>query len=119
MLYFAILQEIEDENMPEEALEQASTGEIIVRLLHNLKASYINQKRYSHALVAVELLVELCPDDPYERRDRGFLLHQLDCTQVAIADYRYFIRQCPKDPATHLLEVQLQQLTEQPLVIFH
>lgn len=118
-LYFSILHEMEDESMPEEALNEATTDETIVRLLHNLKASYINQKCYSKALTAVELLVELCPNDPYERRDRGFLLHQLDCTQVAIADYQYFIRKCPQDPATQLLQVQLQQLSKQAPEVFH
>ena len=118
-LYFSILNEIENEKMPEEALQEASCDETIVRLLHNLKASYINNKCYSQALTAVELLVSLCPNDPYERRDRGFLLHQLDCTQVAIADYQYFIRKCPKDPATQLLQAQLQQLSEQAPAVFH
>jgi regulator of sirC expression with transglutaminase-like and TPR domain len=118
-LYFSILDKIEDEKMPEEALQEASCDETIVRLLHNLKASYINEKRYSDALTAVELLVNLCPNDPYERRDRGFLLHQLDCTQVAIADYQYFIRKCPKDPVTQLLQAQLQHLCEQVPVVFH
>jgi regulator of sirC expression with transglutaminase-like and TPR domain len=118
-LYFSILEKIEDEKMPEEALNEASCDETIVRLLHNLKASYINEKSYSEALTAVELLVNLCPNDPYERRDRGFLLHQLDCTQVAIADYQYFIRKCPKDPATQLLQAQLQQLSELVPDVFH
>jgi regulator of sirC expression with transglutaminase-like and TPR domain len=118
-LYFSILHEIEDEKMPEEALHEASCDETMVRLLHNLKASYINEKCYSEALSAVELLVNLCPNDPYERRDRGFLLHQLDCTQVAIADYQYFIRKCPKDPATQLLQAQLQQLSEEIPDVFH
>ena len=118
-LYFSILDEIENEKMPEEALQEATCDEIIVRLLHNLKASYINDKRYSEALTAVELLVNLCPNDPYERRDRGFLLDQLDCTQVAIADYQYFIRKCPKDPVTRVLQAQLQQLCEQAPAVFH
>lgn len=118
-MYFTILQEVDDEKMPEEALVEAGCGETIVRLLHNIKASYINEKRYANALKAVELLVCLCPNDPYERRDRGFLLHQLDCTQVAIADYQYFIRKCPEDPATQLLQAQLQQLSEQVPAVFH
>ena len=118
-LYFSILKEIEDEKMPDEALIEASCDETIVRLLHNLKASYINEKCYSEALIAVELLVNLCPNDPYERRDRGFLLHQLDCTQVAIADYEYFIRKCPSDPATQLLQAQLQQLNEKAQAVLH
>lgn len=118
-LYFSILNEFEDEAMPEEALNQACCEETLVRLLHNLKSAYISEKKYTEALGVVETLVQLCPNDPYERRDRGFLLHQLDCTQVAIADYQYFIRQCPKDPATQLLQAQLQQLTEQAPAVFH
>ncbi|MFT2090646.1 SirB1 family protein [Paraglaciecola sp. 2405UD69-4] len=118
-LYFSILNEFEDEEMPEEALSEACCEETLVRLLHNLKSAYISEKKYEEALGVVETLVQLCPNDPYERRDRGFLLHQLDCTQVAIADYQYFIRQCPKDPATQLLQAQLQQLTEQAQVVLH
>jgi regulator of sirC expression with transglutaminase-like and TPR domain len=118
-LYFNILSEIDDEKMPQEALAPAKCDESVMRLLHNLKAAYINEKAFSKALLAVELLVSLRPDDPYERRDRGFLLHQLDCTQVAIADYQYFVRRCPKDPATQLLEAQIRQLTDHPPVILH
>lgn len=119
ILYGSILGDVEAESMPEEALIEAGCGETIVRLLHNLKASFIKEKLYAKALETVEILVNLCPDDPYERRDRGFLLHQLDCTQVAIADYRYFIRQCPEDPASQLLQAQLQQLSNQVPEIFH
>ena len=118
-LYFSILTEIEGETMPSEALEEASCGETVVRMLHNLKAAYISEKSYSNALKAVQLLVDLCPNDPYERRDRGFLLHQLDCTEVAIADYQYFIRQCPDDPSTQLLQAQLQQLSSLVPQVFH
>lgn len=118
-LYFNIIGEIEQEKMPPEALFAASCEEIVVRLLHNLKASFINNQQYSYALTAVNLLVHLCPNDPYERRDRGFLLHQLDCPQVAIADYQYFIQQCPKDPASVLLAAQVKQLGNVPPTTFH
>lgn len=118
-LYFNIIGEIEQEKMPPEALFAANCEEIIVRLLHNLKASFINTQYFTQALTAVNLLVQLCPNDPYERRDRGFLLHQLECPQVAIADYRYFIQQCPKDPASILLAAQVKQLVAEPAAIFH
>ncbi|MEP0356447.1 MAG: tetratricopeptide repeat protein [Paraglaciecola sp.] len=118
-LYFSILNEFEDEGMPEEALNEACCEETLVRLLHNLKCAYISEKKYTEALGVVDTLVQLCPNDPYERRDRGFLLHQLDCTQVAIADYQFFISQCPKDPATQLLQAQLQHLNEQTPAVFH
>ncbi|MFT6897448.1 MAG: regulator of sirC expression with transglutaminase-like and TPR domain [Paraglaciecola sp.] len=109
-LYFSVLSEIDNETMPEEALYAASSEEILVHLLHNIKAAYIHERKYEQALMTVELLIDLCPNNPYERRDRGILLHELHCPQLAIADYQYFIRQCPKDPAATLLEMQVRNM---------
>jgi len=66
---------------------------------------------FDQALKCVDLLIELRPEDPFERRDRGFLLHQLDCFKVAYDDYQYFVEQCPKDPAAQLLKMQLEKIT--------
>lgn len=118
-LYFSMVTDSDDEEMPSEALESASVEQMVVRQLHNLKAAFIKEEAYQQALLAVELLVELCPDDPYERRDRGFLLHQLDCPQVAMADYQFFIRQCPQDPAAQLLKLQIRHLNAHPPVVLH
>ena len=118
-LYCQMLGDLEQHKMPPEALLSASCQESVVRLLHNIKAAFIAAQDYQPALLAVELLIELCPDDPYERRDRGFLLHQLDCLQLAVADYQYFIRQCPKDPASPLLAAQVKQLAAEARAVFH
>lgn len=118
-LYFNILGEIDEEEMPEDALFAAKTEEIVVRLLNNLKAAFIKEEKFHQALVTVEWLVELCPDDPYERRDRGFLLHQLDCPRVAIPDYKFFIEKCPQDPAAQLLKLQLRNFSHEPPQILH
>lgn len=109
-LYFSVLSEIDNEVMPEEALYAASCEEILVHLLNNIKTAYIHEKKFEQALITVELLIELCPNNPYERRDRGILLHELQCPQLAIADYQYFIRQCPKDPGAPLLELQVRNM---------
>lgn len=116
-MYFSILGDQAEEQMPVETLDSVACDETIVRLLHNLKASYINEEQYQFALATVDLLVNLCPDDPYERRDRGFLLHQLECPQVARADYEYFIKQCPKDPSASLLKMQLKNMQQQTIVL--
>lgn len=117
-IYFSVLGEQAEKEMPLELLEPVSCEETVLRLLQNLKSSYINEERYQLALSSVDLLLELCPDDPYERRDRGFLLHQLDCPNVALADYEYFIHKCPKDPSTTLLRMQIDKL-RQKIVTFH
>lgn len=118
-LYFSLFEGAGEETMPIEALNPASSEEIISRLLHNLKAAYIQEHNYPNALTVVNLLVSLAPDDPYERRDRGFLLHQLECPQVAKADYQFFISQCPKDPSAKLLKVQMRQWDANQQMVFH
>lgn len=118
-LYFSILGDIEEEEMPAEAVAAAAPEEIVLRLLQNLKAAFIKEEKYQAALATIEMLIYFCPDDPYERRDRGYLLHQLECPQVALADYQYFIRQCPQDPAAQLLKLQIRHLSSVPPMVFH
>ncbi len=84
---------------------------ILVEHLSVLKNALIRDAAFDKALLCVDLLLSLNPDDPLQRRDRGFLLHQLDCFKVAVDDYRYFVEQCPKDPAAQLLKIQLENIT--------
>lgn len=84
---------------------------ILVEHLSVLKSALIRELSFDKALLCVDLLLSLNPDDPLQRRDRGFLLHQLDCFKVAVDDYRYFVEQCPKDPAAQLLKIQLDNIT--------
>ncbi|WP_088330816.1 tetratricopeptide repeat protein [Lacimicrobium sp. SS2-24] len=86
----------------------ANSHTTLVRLLHNLKQAYVGQEQYQSALMVSDLLVSLNPEDPYERKGRGWLLQQLNCYAGALADYRYYIRTCPQDPASHLLKLQLR-----------
>ncbi len=90
------------------AMEKQS---VIVEHLSALKNSLINEMMFDKALKCVDLLLALRPNDPFERRDRGFLLHQLDCFKVAYDDYQFFVNECPKDPAAQLLKMQLDQIT--------
>ncbi|WJG08246.1 tetratricopeptide repeat protein [Aliiglaciecola sp. LCG003] len=119
VLYFSIVGETDVDAIPNEVMQAASVEEIVIRLLHNLKASFIREQNYQKALGAVEMLINLCPNDPYERRDRGFLLHQLDCPQVAKADYQFFIKHCPQDPAAQLLKLQMRHWDYQHGLILH
>ena len=84
---------------------------LIIEHLTALKNSLIKEGGFNQALKCVDLLIGLRPEDPFERRDRGFLLHQLDCFKVAYDDYQYFVDQCPKDPAAQLLKIQLEKIT--------
>lgn len=83
----------------------------LVEYLSALKNALIRDKLFDKALICVDVLLSLNPDDPLQRRDRGFLLHQLDCFKVAVDDYRFFVEHCPKDPAAKILKIQLENIT--------
>ena len=94
-----------------EHLKEADHPTIIGRWLALLKSALLREERYTLALRCTDLALTFVPDDPYEIRDRGFIYQQLDCNQVAISDYQYFIEHCPDDPAAELLKTQVNALS--------
>lgn len=92
-------------------LNSMSHDTLIVEHITALKNTLMHEMKFDQALKCVDILLGLRPDDPFERRDRGFLLHQLDCFKVAYDDYQYFVDKCPKDPAAQLLKLQLENIT--------
>lgn len=88
--------------------------EWIKMVLTEQKVALIEEDRFDQALHCVEVLMELLPDDPYERRDRGLVLDNLDCRQWAKEDYDYFIKACPNDPVALFLRLQLEE--QNPIV---
>lgn len=95
----------------QQSLSTMDRSAILIEHLSTLKNTLIREQVFDKALLCVDVLLSLNPDDPLQRRDRGFLLHQLDCFKVAVDDYRYFVEQCPKDPAAQLLKIQLENIT--------
>ncbi|MFD2168370.1 SirB1 family protein [Thalassotalea euphylliae] len=101
------------DEVPTEAnqyLEPLDSKAVLVEYLTALKNALIKEDQFINALKCVDILIELKPEDPFERRDRGFLLHQLDCFKVAYDDYQYFVDQCPQDPAAQILKLQLENI---------
>jgi regulator of sirC expression with transglutaminase-like and TPR domain len=94
----------------EQDLQPIDDNVALVEHLSALKNILIHEQIFDKALTCVDVLLSLNPDDPLQRRDRGFLLHQLDCFKVAVDDYRYFVEQCPKDPAAKILKTQLENI---------
>lgn len=103
------LEEI-DNDPNRQQLDVMSNKDVIAQYLSLLKTTLIRELNHDCALKCVDILLALKPDDPQERRDRGFLLQQLDCFKVAYDDYRFFIDQCPQDPMAQLLKIQLENI---------
>ena len=94
----------------QQELDTMSNKSILTEHLLSLKNTLMREQQFDKALRCVDILLSLTPDDPLQRRDRGFLLHQLDCFKVAVDDYKYFVEQCPKDPTAQLLKAQLKHI---------
>jgi len=105
------------ESLKEEDLASTDNPTIIGRWLALLKTALLREERYTLALRCTDLALTFVPDDPYEIRDRGFIYQQLDCHQVALTDYQYFIDQCPDDPAAELLKSQVNAMSATPVTV--
>lgn len=90
---------------------------IIGRWLALLKSALLREERYTLALRCTDLALTFVPDDPYEIRDRGYIYQQLDCHQVAMSDYQFFIDNCPDDPAAELLKTQMHALSHSTVTL--
>jgi regulator of sirC expression with transglutaminase-like and TPR domain len=96
--------------LTEEHLRPATTREILVRLLTNLKAVYARAGLHRLALAAVERILLLTPRAADERRDRGALLAQLDRLPEAIAETEAYLQLAPHAPDTEQAREQLKAL---------
>jgi regulator of sirC expression with transglutaminase-like and TPR domain len=102
----------EDDGQEQEPLELIFDEEVYKLFLAQQKWSFISENKFGHALTCVEMLMELIGDDPYERRDRGYLLNQLGCPKMARDDLQFFIDECPDDPAIEIIQHQIEELED-------
>ena len=72
-------------------IESVDKRQMIVRLLHNLKSSYVKRGEDEFALGAVERLLILDPDDLTQVRDRGLLLFRLQRYSPALEALRRYL----------------------------
>jgi regulator of sirC expression with transglutaminase-like and TPR domain len=77
---------------------------ILVRMLRNLKHSYLERAEPALALTAVERLLLVTPHDWHELRDRGLLHARLGAIYQALEDLDRYAREAPE--ATDLHEIQ-------------
>lgn len=83
---------------------------VIKRLLNIMKAAYLQESSFELALLCCDILLRIDPQDVYERRDRGFLFQQLDCVNLAVHDFEFFIKKFPEDPMVSTLKKQIIEM---------
>lgn len=91
----------------------ADYADLSYRFNQVAKYSLMREQKNFEALEFIDYLLIFDPQDPYEIRDRGLVLANMECMQAAINDFDYFIEHCPEDPAAWLLAAQLPGLKKQ------
>ncbi|MFO7167242.1 MAG: transglutaminase-like domain-containing protein [Chloroflexota bacterium] len=93
-----------------EVLRPPSKAAILLRMLRNLKAAYVEREDLPRALAAVERILLLAPDEHIQRRDRGLLRARLGKTIAALEDLERYARSEPKAPDLPAIRHQARAL---------
>lgn len=103
--------------LDDDDLQKASAQDVVPKLLETLKLSLMEENQMELALKVCQLLLDLNPDDPYIIRDRGLIYAHLDCEQVALNDLHYFVENCPDDPISEMIKIQINTLGHKPVIL--
>ncbi|MGI9302017.1 MAG: SirB1 family protein, partial [Gammaproteobacteria bacterium] len=76
-------------------LSAASKKDILYRLLNNLKAIYTKQEAFEKNLAVMNKILIVNPELGDEYRDRGLLLHKLECHNAALNDLSHYLNVRP------------------------
>lgn len=94
-------------------LQAAGKKEILLRMLRNLKAVYMNNNEHAKALTVSDRILLLAPDLAEEIRERAELYDRLECFRPALADLRRYLSLNPGDPdggELHRRMVELERM---------
>ncbi len=94
------------------AIREASSREILARMLRNLKGIYHGRNDYARLLDVQNRLVVLLPDQPEERRDRGLVYAQLECPRAAAEDLTAYLDRVPEAPEADEIRRTLEVLKD-------
>lgn len=93
-------------------LHAAHPREILVRMLRNLKALFVERMHWERLLGVQQRLLILLPDEIAERRDRGLAYANLEYPQAALEDLEAYLDERPDAPDAEVLRAKLPGLRE-------
>jgi len=94
-------------------LEPASTRDVLVRMLGNLKHGYAGRREWVRAVDCCDRILLLAPEAAGELRDRGLLYEQLECFGPALEDLERFLALAPRAPEADALRARVDALRPQ------
>lgn len=78
------------------SLRTATAEETILRMLRNLKAVYLREKKQELALEMLNIMLNINPKLIEERRERGLLLRTMGCHHTALHDLNDYMEKSRK-----------------------
>jgi regulator of sirC expression with transglutaminase-like and TPR domain len=94
-------------------LAPAGKKDILVRMLRNLKAVYVQQKDFSRALSAIDRVLLIAPHEAAEVRDRGSVHQQLGQLQAAVRDFKQYLQMAPNAADAKAIGTMITRMTAQ------
>jgi len=95
-------------------LRVADRHDTLVRLLANLKGTYLNRRDDARALSAIERILIVRPDSADDERDRGIVLTRLGREREAAAALQRYLELVPDAPDRARVRLLLDQLEAEP-----
>jgi regulator of sirC expression with transglutaminase-like and TPR domain len=91
-------------------LDSVTPRQILMRMLNNLKAIYVDTRAFAKSLAMVDMLLLIEPEDPVQYRDRGLLHRQLRHFSRAATDLEKYLKMAPEARDRKEMQEQLQDL---------
>ncbi len=90
--------ELDDVMLERHLASHATTRQILVRMLVNLKQLYVQMNSFPQARDVTELLLALEPTAIHELRDRGLIAYHLNDYSSALRDLQAYLALAPSKP---------------------
>jgi regulator of sirC expression with transglutaminase-like and TPR domain len=100
-------------SLSDEHMRAASTPEILVRMLRNLKAVYTRSGLFKQALACIDRILLLTREDVSEHRDRGLLLARLERFEEGAREIEFYLQAAPDATDHTTVREQLNNLRRQ------
>jgi regulator of sirC expression with transglutaminase-like and TPR domain len=107
----------DDVSLDPQWLRPATSHEIYVRMLNNLKLHYLRRGDGLAALGCFDRILLLTPDAAPEYRDRGLLLERLDCILPAIEDLTRYLELAPRDENAAAIRARRNALAQRKPIL--
>ena len=93
-----------------ELLDPVTNRHILARMLTNLKFIYINRQEFAKAIRAINLILQLYPQNPIEIRDRGLVYYQAGQFNQASQDLAVYLVMSPDGEDVPTIRQLLNQI---------